>query len=361
MTDLDRALSGEELSVDVAAIEKSLSELWRVEGAEAEGAVTKAALWNVVAHTYSDQQRAFASETLSKASASVPQRTIVIRANVADESRINAWISANCHLLGDGKQVCSEEIVVVAGGDRVAHVPPLISALLLPDLPVATWWVGDLPHEQTDYLEALLDPVDRLIVDSCQFDNVEDLRFISRCSLATNTVPFDLNWARLEEWRVATASLFDLPEVLSRRLSIKSLELRYDGVENGLFGQRSEALLFAAWLFGQLGYGITKDGKVEGASGAPALHVRATGSGDNGAIAHLGIDLGDGLSLTVERNAEAIRSEVTGIGREAVTITRTQGRSVNELVVRQLSRAGGDKLFERVLPRAIMLAGRVNE
>jgi len=39
-----------ELPVDYSAIEKSLAELWRSEK-QGDNAVTRAALWNVVAHT----------------------------------------------------------------------------------------------------------------------------------------------------------------------------------------------------------------------------------------------------------------------------------------------------------------------
>src|SRR6185436_16220950 len=98
--------------------------------------------------------------------ASVPQRTIVIRANPAGDPEMSSWISANCHLLGAGKQVCSEEIAIVAGGERIHRVPPLVNALLIPDMPVAFWWIGDLPIEHEFYVEALLEPADRLIVDS---------------------------------------------------------------------------------------------------------------------------------------------------------------------------------------------------
>src|ERR671918_1673735 len=56
-----------DIRVDVTAIEKSLSELWRSEKKEGDHAVTRAALWNVVAHTSSSEHHATASETLCRA------------------------------------------------------------------------------------------------------------------------------------------------------------------------------------------------------------------------------------------------------------------------------------------------------
>ena len=132
----------DDLRVDIGAIERSLSEIWRVQKQEGDDeAVTRAALWNVVAHTASNKDQAQATDVLCQTAASVPQRTIIIHANPADPPDLGSWIGANCHLVAGNKQVCSEEIVIVAGGDRVHRVPPLMNALLIPDMPVAFWWL----------------------------------------------------------------------------------------------------------------------------------------------------------------------------------------------------------------------------
>src|SRR5436190_24047691 len=108
-----------DIRVDVTAIEKSLSELWRGEKKEGDHAVTRAALWNVVAHTASSDHHAMASETLCRAAATVPQRTIVVRANPSADPSLASLISANCHRTGDGQQVCSEELAIVAAGEDI--------------------------------------------------------------------------------------------------------------------------------------------------------------------------------------------------------------------------------------------------
>src|SRR5512142_901620 len=149
-----------ELAVDYSSIEKSLAELWRSEKQGGEQAVTRAALWNVVAHTQNRKDHSSASEALSRASESVPQRAISIRAEKEGPAEIASWISANCHLIGGEKQVCSEEVSIVASGDRVRHIPPLVNALLIPDMPVAVWWIGDLPNEDHTYVDRLLDAAD---------------------------------------------------------------------------------------------------------------------------------------------------------------------------------------------------------
>ena len=135
----------EEVRVDYGTIEKSLAELWRGEHALGEDAVTRAALWNVIAHTWKAQRHTFASQVLNRVAAAVPQRTIVVRAEPDAPDDIASWISANCHMVGGEKQICSEEVAIVAGGRFVNRVPPLVNALLIPDMPVAVWWLGHLP------------------------------------------------------------------------------------------------------------------------------------------------------------------------------------------------------------------------
>jgi hypothetical protein len=83
--------------VDVTSIERQLAELWRAEKHDGERAVTRAALWNVVAHAWTAAEHAHATEVLARASASVPQRTIVIRPIRTAADSIASWISANCH------------------------------------------------------------------------------------------------------------------------------------------------------------------------------------------------------------------------------------------------------------------------
>src|SRR5204863_5758427 len=122
-----------------------------------------------------------------------------------------------------------------AGGDRVARVPPLVSALLIPDMPVAVWWVGDLPHENAEYVDALLEPADRLIVDSCQFNDPADLEIVARVAAKTLTAPADLNWIRLEEWRVAMASMFDPPPMRTKLRDVRRIRIITDAMQEHYF------------------------------------------------------------------------------------------------------------------------------
>lgn len=333
----------DDLRVDAASIEKSLAELWRSEKKEGEKAVTRAALWNVVAHTWTSDDHSHATETLSRASASVPQRTIVIRAEPQGRDDIASWISANCHLLGGNRQVCSEEIAITAAGESVDHVPPLVSALLLPDMPVAVWWLGDLPSAHHRYVETLLEPADRLIVDSTHFDSASDLELVSRIADDTTTAPADLSWVRLEEWRAATAAMFDSSRMRARLQSLRKVRIVSGG--EGRFGDHAEGLLFVSWLHAQLGAEVP----FELVGGAPRRGLEE-------------IELTfDGLSANVRRDRDrgVIVATAEGEGRAVDCIARVLDRKTADLIVRQLKKPESDRVYLKALRVARRLAPRL--
>ena len=325
--------------VDVASIERQLAELWRAEKQDGERAVTRAALWNVVAHTGSAAAHAHATEVLSRASAKVPQRTIVVEADPHGGDDIASWISANCHLIGGGRQVCSEEVVIVASGARVHHVPPLVSALLLPDMPVAVWWLGDLPDEH-DYIELLLDPADRLIVDSSHFNDAGDLELVSRIGEQTTTAPADLNWARLDEWRAATAALFDPPAMRARLQNIRRLRVISGG--DGSFGATAEALLYVSWMTAQSGTEIA---------------FEFASHGNEAGIGSLEIHFEDSVaSIRQERERGVVIASADGVETSIDTITRSLARESEDLIVRLLKRPEADRVYLKTLKIARGLA-----
>jgi glucose-6-phosphate dehydrogenase assembly protein OpcA len=331
----------DDVRVDVASIEKQLADLWRAEKQDGEKAVTKAALWNVVAHTWSAEQHTHATEILARASASVPQRTIVVQADPDGAASIASWISANCHLISGGRQVCSEEVSIIASGDHVDHVPPLVSALLLPDMPVAVWWIGDLPRDTHAYAETLLEPADRLIYDSSQFEGQADVELVWRIAETTTTAPADLNWARIEEWRSATASLFDPLPMRQRLESIRNVRVYSGGGDS--FGATSEALLYVAWLTAQTGR-------------EPRYEFVSEGN-DDGIIA-VEIQFKDYAIAVLRGDRERGVVVANSDGSETALdcVTRSLARKPEDLIVRLLKRPEADRVYLKSLSIARRLA-----
>jgi len=340
----------DDVRVDVTAIEKALSELWRGEKKEDDHAVTRAALWNVVAHTSTSEHHAMASETLCRAAATVPQRTIVVRANPSADPDLASWISANCHRIGDGQQVCSEEIAIVAGGAYIHRVPPVVNALLIPDMPVAVWWLGDLPNEHESYVESLLEPADRLIIDSVYFDSPADLALVSRVAAQTTTEPADLNWVRLEEWRAATASVFDPQPMRGRLRGIRAVRVTAC-TKSDYFGECVESLLFAAWLTAQAG---RDEESID-------YRFERGAEGETGSVAAVEIEFDDGAKASIARDRErgVLLANVGGEVSAPESVTRSQQQRIDDLIVRQLKRTAGDSVLTKTLPVAVKLAKRL--
>ncbi|HKR63276.1 MAG TPA: glucose-6-phosphate dehydrogenase assembly protein OpcA [Thermoanaerobaculia bacterium] len=340
-----KALNGEDVRVNAKTIEMRLADIWREEqhdDEDGEQAITRAALWNVVAHTWSSDQHARATEVLARASATVPQRTIVIRADPRGASDMSSWISANCHMIGGGRQVCSEEVNIVASGERVQHVPPLVHSLLLPDMPVAVWWLGDLPSGHREYAQSLLDPADRLIVDSSQFDSVDDLELVSRIAEESITAPADLNWGRLEEWRAATAALFDPPSMRERLRAIRNV--RMTGPHRRAFGDSVAPLLYVSWLVAQTGAEVPFE------------------IADDDALRSVEFQFQDGTSAQIRRDAErgAIIANAGGTEITIDCITRALAQDAEDLIVSLLQRPEADHVYVKTLRSALTLAPRLS-
>jgi len=342
--EMARPIDGEDVRVNALTIEKRLADIWREEGEDDERAVTRAALWNVVAHTWDAEQHAFAAGVLGRASASVPQRTIIIRADPGGAAELASWISANCHMMGGGRQVCSEEVAIIAAGERVHHVPPLVASLLLPDMPVAVWWVGDLPSEQHQYVETLLDPADRLIVDSSHFNSAADFHLVSKIAEKTITAPADLNWARIDEWRAATAALFDPPAMRERLRTIKKVRVISGGGTS--LGERSEAVLYVSWLEAQTGRQAQSDFSSEGTEAGIAsieLHF------DDDTIAMIRVDRERGIVVATSDGSETALDCIARAGKH----------DLEDLIVRLLKRPEADRVYINALRVARDVAARV--
>jgi glucose-6-phosphate dehydrogenase assembly protein OpcA len=358
----ERALTGEGMPVAPDQIEAKLAEFWRPDQPGEQG-VLRAALWNVIAHSASAELQAKANETLARAATTLPQRTIIIRVDRGGESALSSFVSANCHLVAQAKQVCSENIAIVAGGGHIDRVPPLVRSLLIPDMPVAVWWTGDLPNEHEDYVDSLLAPADRLIVDSCFFDRPADLALIGRVAAKTTTAPADLNWVRLEEWRSATASIFDPPHMRARLSQIRAVRVMASVEDPKHFGFLIESLFYSSWLTTQAGQVVAEDGKVEGTRGAVEYVFRYDTIESIRGILQVEIEFGDGSIARISRDPKRciLLANVDGVMQAPESVTRSAAAAATseDLIVRQLKRPEADRVFLRVLPVSVRLARRI--
>ena len=166
-----------------------------------------------------------------------PSRTILLFPDAdAGSDRIDATVSLETYALpGVDRRLVSEVVELQLHGRRAKAPASIVEPLLISDLPVFLRWRGEPPWGAPE-LDQLIGVVDRLIVDSTEWD---DLPYPYRhlLELFERTAVSDIAWARTSRWRSLLASLWpDLADV--RRLKVR--------------GTYAQALLLCGWLRSRL-------------------------------------------------------------------------------------------------------------
>ena len=188
----------------------------------------------VVAKDGDDAERA--GQAMAGLGGRHPGRTLLLVPGPADGALVNASVE----LLGaeaEGHSVWSEQIALTACGELWAHLDSLIEPFTLPDLPLAVWYVSDLPARD----DPLLHSADAVLVDTKELGDA--MAFPEVAELARRHTVIDLSWARLRPWRELLAGLFE-GEAYRPYLD------RITGVE--VHGKEGPRHLLAGWLAARL-------------------------------------------------------------------------------------------------------------
>jgi len=137
-----------------------------------------------------------------------PSRTILLVPDPdSGKDRVDATVTVETYALaGVDRAVCTEVIELRLEGVRAKAPASVVLPLLVSDLPVFLRWRGEPPWGAPE-LEQLVGIVDRMIVDSTEWD---DLPFPYRhlAELFPRTAVSDIAWARTSRWRPLLASLW---------------------------------------------------------------------------------------------------------------------------------------------------------
>ncbi len=246
--------------VSVANLETELSSLWRsaAEGVSGGGIVTRACALTLLVSVESEEEGRRVSEMIGEVTRQNPCRTVIMVSEPAGEpSGVHAWISAHCHIPAEGeKQVCSEQVTVVARGDSVRALPNIVLPLVVPGLPIYLWWRAGR-FEPASCYDEILRVADRVLIDSGRFqDPASDLpRLAAIASEAKDHRGFsDLNWVRMTPWRELMAQCFDPPELQPYLGWVRRLTIEYEKTSPRRATQEAQALLLVAWLARRLNW-----------------------------------------------------------------------------------------------------------
>lgn len=254
---LERFSAGERFAVDPNAIERELASLWRSAGRSVEGSspVTRACLWNVAVHIEErpGHEGHGSAAPLETAIRELPRylaaRALVLRTLPAGTGlpELESWIAANCIVAGGGgKLVCSEEVAIAARGDGERHLPGLVRALLVPQLPTAVVFAG-VPPGGRPTIDGLIQAADRIVVYADHSQHPAPLARLLEVIRGSPLGAIDLGWLELSPFRSVLGGLFD-PPVTEADIS------RLDRVRfSSAPGRRWSSLLVLGWIASALG------------------------------------------------------------------------------------------------------------
>lgn len=151
-------------------------------------------------------------------------------------NRIDATVALERYEVpGSDRSVVSEVIELRLKGTRAKAPASVVLPLLISDLPVFLRWRG-LPPWGAQELDQLLGIIDRLIVDSTEWDDLP-VAYGHLVDLFERVAVSDIAWARTSRWRNLLASLWpDIADV--NRIRVK--------------GTEAQALLLCGWLRSRL-------------------------------------------------------------------------------------------------------------
>lgn len=238
------------LPVKVSKIHRSLKQLWEQDA----GVLTRASLINFAVYSEASDALNFNTELMAEVTREHACRVILLAADpLAPKQRVQAWISAHCHVTHAGaRQVCSEQVAFLIEGGGQAVMRNILFSHLDSDLPLYLWWQGQLSPEVDSQL---WNWVDRLFFDSQRWHEPGHQIQILRRSAAdcrSRTILCDLNWRRLIYLRLALAQIFDHPWGAEKLRQIRETEITHHPE------YRTTAILLVSWLARQLGWELDR-------------------------------------------------------------------------------------------------------
>jgi glucose-6-phosphate dehydrogenase assembly protein OpcA len=310
-----------------------------------------------------------------------PSRAIVVSPGDFDgPSTTDAHIYAECKLSAHSSaEVCTEQILIKAGGELAQHLARVVSPMLIHDLPVVLWWPDDPPFGSLQFKQ-VIGICDRLLVDSGNFRDDGSRRLTGLAAVVSEGVTVnDIGWLRLTLWRELLAGLFDHPLLVRELDHIRSL--RIDVARPSQTFRLAKAGLFSGWLAAMLDWEVARPLAAAGDGDDDSSMVGAFRNGRREISVELravrttigGAQRGAGSLVRVEvetgRSRSAVRARITRQADHLLATADWNGAQVcrragrlepfeeTPFIAEALERPGLDRVFERSLIRAVRFIG----
>jgi len=346
------------IAVEPGGVEDALARLWRdTAGAGTDESTIRLRVLNFVAVASDDAGARRFAAVMDTLPGRQPCRGILAVTDAA-ASAVQASISAHCwHSASGARHICSEEVTL-----RGAQERPLASAvlaLLVPELPVALWLIGDATVEQ-GLVSELLGAADRLFIDTSTSSDVKRaLHAARRACGADGVTVVDLGWARMGVWRGLVAQFFDSDDALRALSRPQTIEIVTGGA-----APSTEALLLAGWLVSRLELAVADltqrtdgiDATLYSATRGVRLSVSASGA--PGAVREVRIGT-EAATFTVQQHDESGHMHVRADWPDAPVHRTVAQRPEDDasLIAQALDDADDCAVFEDAARAALALLG----
>jgi glucose-6-phosphate dehydrogenase assembly protein OpcA len=361
-------------TINVGAIEKELTSLWKQASEDESGGVVRASILNLIIYVPEPKESNAVDDIVIDVTAAHPCRVIALVADRAAESKLTAEVTSRCTLpTPTSKQVCCEQVTITASEDHLDEAPSAIVPLLISDLPVYLWWRAEPKMQDRELYGWLSEIADRVIIDSAKFNDPEgDLANMAKRLVEGRRGPAlsDMNWARLTAWRALLAGFYDVPQYRPLLKQIERVTIEYAPPEANPEAISTRALLLGGWLASRLGWQLNPAATVREAQSARfeftvdgrtlQLEFRHTERAiEPGHLALVTInnagDCDTACSFSVRRSADGTRIE-TGVTldeeKRPKRVLSYEGLSESALIARELEILGPDRVYEETVKAA---------
>ncbi len=222
-------------------IEKELRSIW--DTLEGQGTM-RACLYNLIIYCSHSERLPYLQEIVQKTIDKFPSRMIFITLG-------GDALTTKVSVARSGTIACDLIDIAIPEKDQNL-VPFLILPHLICDLPTYVLWAND-PTQKDPIAKHLHKLATRIIFDS---ESCNDLNHFAKAALSIPDKPVaDLNWARIEGWRVLLSNLYRTTDRLNVLRKAQKIHITYNSHTTPFFTHtRIQALYLQAWLASCLGW-----------------------------------------------------------------------------------------------------------
>lgn len=368
-------------TLDVEAVERTLAELWQQTAgqrqADREDAVMRARAANIMVFLNNDSWLSESQQIISELASIHPCRALLMVGDRKAAARdIEMYVSAfrATQKRSESRDLCCEEITLVARGEFVSELPSAAVPLLVSDLPVFLWW-REVVGAEDKIFKQVSRAANRVVIDSADFqDPLSHLGAIAELFNRKGDeaiVLSDINWARLTPWRAALANFYDVQDYRAGLDQITEVRIDYVAEKASPFS--SQALLIAGWLASRLNWELS--GTAQARESPASVSFNLTNKTrlvrlhfnevqrpamKSGRLAQIELKAsGDATSFLVSRSADGLHLETHATIGERSCPGRwlpVRNQSTAQLLSREMEILCSDKIYAEAIAVAASMA-----